>query len=82
LLLLCSFLFLFLLDIGRDTNELRLAANGGFTPTLSRQRNRLPHVAPQTLKEAILSAYALFSKTRIEVSGSGPRDVAKELKDQ
>jgi protein transport protein SEC61 subunit alpha len=50
---------------------------------------------PQPLKEAILdpihtavyiifilSACALFSKTRIEVSGSGPRDVAKQLKDQ
>jgi protein transport protein SEC61 subunit alpha len=50
---------------------------------------------PQTLKEAILdpihtavyitfmlSACALFSKTWIEVSGSGPRDVAKQLKDQ
>lgn len=29
-----------------------------------------------------LSACALFSKTWIEVSGSGPRDVAKQLKDQ
>jgi protein transport protein SEC61 subunit alpha len=28
------------------------------------------------------SACALFSKTWIEVSGSGPRDVAKQLKDQ
>jgi protein transport protein SEC61 subunit alpha len=50
---------------------------------------------PQTLKEAILdpihtavyvtfmlSACALFSKTWIEVSASGPRDVAKQLKDQ
>ncbi|KAF6748770.1 protein transporter [Ephemerocybe angulata] len=50
---------------------------------------------PQTLKETILdpihtavyitfmlSACALFSKTWIEVSGSGPRDVAKQLKDQ
>ncbi|RXW12435.1 hypothetical protein EST38_g13419 [Candolleomyces aberdarensis] len=50
---------------------------------------------PQTIKEAILdpihtavyitfmlSACALFSKTWIEVSGSGPRDVAKQLKDQ
>merc|ERR1711964_244947 len=30
----------------------------------------------------ILSACALFSKTWIEVSGSAPRDVAKQLKDQ
>ncbi len=30
----------------------------------------------------MLSACALFSKTWIEVSGSGPRDVAKQLKDQ
>lgn len=50
---------------------------------------------PQNLKEALLdpihmSAYivymlgacALFSKTWIEVSGSSPRDVAKQLKDQ
>ncbi|KAF7310035.1 Protein transport protein Sec61 alpha [Mycena indigotica] len=50
---------------------------------------------PHTLKEALvdpihtviyiifmLSACALFSKTWIEVSGSGPRDIAKQLKDQ
>jgi preprotein translocase subunit SecY len=50
---------------------------------------------PHTVKEAILdpihtfiyitfmvTACALFSKTWIEVSGSGPRDVAKQLKDQ
>ena len=50
---------------------------------------------PHTMKEAILdpirtaicikftlSACALFSKTWIEVSGSGPRDIAKQLKDQ
>lgn len=50
---------------------------------------------PHTMKEAILdpihtaiyitfmlSACALFSKTWIEVSGSGPREVAKQLKDQ
>lgn len=50
---------------------------------------------PQNMKEALLdpihmSAYivymlgacALFSKTWIEVSGSSPRDVAKQLKDQ
>jgi preprotein translocase subunit SecY len=49
----------------------------------------------QTLKEAILdpihtavyitfmlSACALFSKTWVEVSGSGPPDVSKQLKDQ
>lgn len=30
----------------------------------------------------MLSACALFSKTWIEVSGSGPRDIAKQLKDQ
>ena len=29
-----------------------------------------------------LSACALFSKTWIEVSGSGPRDIAKQLKEQ
>lgn len=50
---------------------------------------------PHTLKEVVtdpihtsiyivfmLTACALFSKTWIEVSGSGPRDVAKQLKDQ
>lgn len=50
---------------------------------------------PHTLKEALIdpihtllyiafvvSACALFSKTWIEVSGSGPREVAKQLKDQ
>ena len=50
---------------------------------------------PQTLHAALLdpihtiiyimfmvSACALFSKTWIEVSGSGPRDIAKQLKDQ
>ena len=50
---------------------------------------------PHTLKDAVLdpihtsiyimfmvTACALFSKTWIEVSGSGPRDVAKQLKDQ
>ena len=30
----------------------------------------------------MLTACALFSKTWIEVSGSGPREVAKQLKDQ
>ena len=51
--------------------------------------------APHTLKAALLdplhtaiyiafmiTACALFSKTWIEVSGSGPREVAKQLKDQ
>jgi protein transport protein SEC61 subunit alpha len=50
---------------------------------------------PNTLKSALLdpihtaiyitfmlTACALFSKTWIEVSGSGPRDVAKQLKEQ
>jgi protein transport protein SEC61 subunit alpha len=50
---------------------------------------------PHTIKEAFLdpihtflyitfvvSACALFSKTWIEVSGSGPREIAKQLKDQ
>ncbi|CEQ41323.1 SPOSA6832_03040 [Sporobolomyces salmonicolor] len=50
---------------------------------------------PHTLREVItdpihtaiyivfmLSACALFSKTWIEISGSGPRDVARQLKDQ
>jgi len=50
---------------------------------------------PHTVKDAVLdpihtfiyiafmvTACALFSKTWIEVSGSGPRDIAKQLKDQ
>jgi protein transport protein SEC61 subunit alpha len=50
---------------------------------------------PHTVREALLdpihtflyiifvvSACALFSKTWIEVSGSGPREIAKQLKDQ
>ena len=50
---------------------------------------------PHTITEAVidpihtaiyitfmLTACALFSKTWIEVSGSGPRDVARQLKDQ
>lgn len=50
---------------------------------------------PHTLKEVVtdpihtalyiafmLTACAVFSKTWIEISGSGPRDVAKQLKDQ
>lgn len=50
---------------------------------------------PHTLREVVtdpihtaiyiafmLSACALFSKTWIEISGSGPRDVARQLKDQ
>ena len=50
-----------------------------------------PHTIKETLLDPIhtalyvtfvVSACALFSKTWIEVSGSGPRDVAKQLKDQ
>ena len=50
---------------------------------------------PHTLKAALLdpvhtliyiaftvTACAIFSKTWIEVSGSGPRDIAKQLKEQ
>jgi protein transport protein SEC61 subunit alpha len=50
-----------------------------------------PRTAVTALKDPIhtviyivfmVLACALFSKTWIEVSGSGPRDVAKQLKDQ
>jgi protein transport protein SEC61 subunit alpha len=64
----------------------QLSATGGIVYYMS---------APHTVKEALLdpihtaiyitfmlSACALFSKTWIEVSGSGLRDVAKQLKDQ
>ena len=67
-------------------NSPQLAATSGIAYYMS---------PPHTMKEAILdpihtaiyitfmlSACALFSKTWIEVSGSGPRDVAKQLKDQ
>ena len=64
----------------------QLVANSGIAYYMS---------PPHTFKEVVLdpihtavyvtfmlSACALFSKTWIEVSGSGPRDVAKQLKDQ
>jgi len=50
-----------------------------------------PHTIKEVLTDPIhtavyitfmLTACALFSKTWIEVSGSGPRDVARQLKDQ
>ena len=50
-----------------------------------------PHTLQATLIDPIhtilyigfmVTACALFSKTWIEVSGSGPRDIAKQLKDQ
>jgi len=50
-----------------------------------------PHTVAAALKDPIhtvvyigfmVTACALFSKTWIEVSGSGPRDIAKQLKDQ
>ncbi|PPQ80042.1 hypothetical protein CVT25_001403 [Psilocybe cyanescens] len=63
----------------------QLSATGGIAYYMSR---------PHTIKEPVLdpihttiyiafmlSACALFSKTLIEISGSGPRDVAKQLKD-
>lgn len=49
-----------------------------------------PHTVKEVLLDPVhtaiyitftLSACALFSKTWIEVSGSGPREVAKQLKD-
>ncbi|KAF4566299.1 translocon subunit [Pleurotus pulmonarius] len=68
---------------------------GRLSSTRCHLRYRVLHVPPHTMKEAILdpihtaiyiifisTTCALFSKTWIEVSGSGPRDVAKQLKDQ
>ncbi|KAJ3123567.1 translocon subunit [Nowakowskiella sp. JEL0407] len=61
-------------------------ATGGFAYYLSP-----PHALGSIFKDPIhfvvyvtfmLTACALFSKTWIEVSGSSPRDVAKQLKDQ
>jgi protein transport protein SEC61 subunit alpha len=64
----------------------QLAATSGFAYYIS---------PPRTLHAALVdpihtvlyilfmtSVCAIFSKTWIEVSGSGPRDIAKQLKDQ
>lgn len=58
-------------------------------------RSGIAYMPPHTFKEVVLnpihtavcitsmlSACALFSKTWIDVSSSGPRDVSKQLKDQ
>ncbi|CAA7259429.1 unnamed protein product [Cyclocybe aegerita] len=82
-----SNLFVRLLGVWEPTEDSpQLSATSGIAYYMS---------PPHTIKEAILdpihtavyitfmlSACALFSKTWIEVSGSGPRDVAKQLKDQ
>ncbi|KAG1739041.1 SecY subunit domain-containing protein [Suillus lakei] len=65
------------------------------TPQLRAVAGIAYYMSPLTIKEAFLdpihtflyitfvvSACALFSKTWIEVSGSGPREIAKQLKDQ
>jgi preprotein translocase subunit SecY len=81
------------LDVGYDANDL-VIAHGRFPATPSRRRNRLhvsstfqSHPRPHPHRRLLyvtfmLSACALFSKTWIKVSGSGPHDVAKQLKDQ
>lgn len=64
----------------------QLAATGGLAYYMSPPRTlRLAFLDPihtAIYITFIISACALFSKTWIEVSGSGPRDVAKQLKDQ
>lgn len=64
----------------------QLFARSGLVYYMSPPRT-LREVATDPIHTAIyiafmLSACALFSKTWIEISGSSPRDVAKQLKDQ
>lgn len=64
----------------------QLFAKSGLVYYMSPPRS-LRELATDPIHTAIyitfmLSACALFSKTWIEISGSGPRDVAKQLKDQ
>ena len=64
----------------------QLAAKSGLSYYMSPPHN-LREVVSDPIHTALyiaftLTACALFSKTWIEVSGSGPRDVAKQLKDQ
>lgn len=69
-----------------ENNPTQLSAVSGIAYYMS-----APHSLTSALKDPfhtviyiafIVTACALFSKTWIEVSGSGPRDVAKQLKDQ
>jgi preprotein translocase subunit SecY len=64
----------------------QLSATSGFAYYISPPRTlRLALVDPIHTILYILfmtSVCAIFSKTWIEVSGSGPRDIAKQLKDQ
>ena len=64
----------------------QLAATSGFAYYISPPRTiRAAFVDPIHTTLYILfmtSVCAIFSKTWIEVSGSGPRDIAKQLKDQ
>ncbi|KAI1427826.1 SecY subunit domain-containing protein [Xylaria sp. FL1777] len=52
------------------------------SPPLSMRQVLLDPIHAILYTAYMLAACALFSKTWIEVSGSGPRDVAKQLKDQ
>jgi protein transport protein SEC61 subunit alpha len=78
------------LPVGRSVQPLedsaQLFARSGLVYYMSPPRT-LREVATDPIHTAIyiafmLSACALFSKTWIEISGSSPRDVAKQLKDQ
>ncbi|KAJ2913708.1 hypothetical protein MD484_g6702, partial [Candolleomyces efflorescens] len=64
----------------------QLRATGGIayymSPPLTLRESILDPIHTAIYITFMLSACALFSKTWIEVSGSGPRDVAKQLKDQ
>ncbi|PPQ73918.1 hypothetical protein CVT25_005596, partial [Psilocybe cyanescens] len=60
-------------DLQPLEDSLQLRATGGIAYYMS---------PLYTLKEAVLRVCVLFSKTWIEISGSGPWDVAKQWKDQ
>lgn len=67
-------------------NSSQLFAKSGFAYYISPPHN-IRHVFSDPIHTLLyvsfmLTACALFSKTWIEVSGSGPREVAKQLKDQ
>lgn len=64
----------------------QLAAKSGIAYYMSAPRNSTTALADPIHTTIyvlfMVLACALFSKTWIEVSGSGPRDVAKQLKEQ
>ena len=76
----------FIFDVQPLEDSPQLAAVSGIAYYMSP-----PHTLRAALVDPIhtliyiaftVTACAIFSKTWIEVSGSGPRDIAKQLKDQ